>query len=147
MLSNDARILRGCALWAAPVGVLAVVLSTVFAGSKGLVGALVALAVVVVVFGLGFWALMRLTRDRPQLVLMAGLLVYAVQMLMAGIFIVVFKNTTVFNGKAFGFSLLTTLLAWVGGQVFFTLKSKTLYVDPTLGDASDGTSDGPRDGK
>lgn len=146
MLSSDARILRGCALVATPVGILAVVLSTVFAGSKGLIGALVALAVVVVVFGLGFWALMRLTRDRPQLVLMAGLLVYAVQMLMAGIFIVVFKNTTLFNGKAFGFSLLATLLAWVGGQVYFTLKSKTLYVDPSLG-GSDGKADGPSKGK
>ncbi|MEY9848375.1 hypothetical protein [Streptacidiphilus sp. MAP5-3] len=139
MLSNDARILRGCALVAAPVGILALVLSTVFAGSKGLVGALIALAVALVVFGGGFAALMRLTRDRPQTVLMAGLLVYAVQMLLAGVFIVVFKNASFFNGRAFGFSLLATLLAWVGGQVYFTLKSKTLYVD-----TSAGKPDGPQ---
>jgi ATP synthase protein I len=73
---------------------------------------------------------------------MSGLLVYAVQMLLAGVFIVVFKHTTLFNGRAFGFSLLATLLAWVGGQVYFTLKSKTLYVDPK----SEGKSGGPRDG-
>jgi ATP synthase protein I len=133
MLSSDARILRGCALVATPVGILAVVLSTVLAGSKGLIGALVALAVVVVVFAGGFAALMRLTKDKPQLVLTGGLLVYAVQMLLAGVFIVVFKHTTLFSGKAFGFSLLATLLAWVGAQVWFTLKSKTLYVDPSAG--------------
>jgi ATP synthase protein I len=138
MLSSDARILRGSALVAAPVWIVAAVLSTVLAGSKGLVGALVALAVVVVVFAGGFAALMRLTRDRPQLVLTGGLLVYAVQMLLAGVFIVVFKHASFFNGKAFGFSLLATLLAWVGGQVWFTLKSKTLYVDPSSGSRPDG---------
>jgi ATP synthase protein I len=136
MLSNDARILRGAALWAAPVGVLALVLSGVLAGGKGLVGALVALAVVFVIFGLGFWALMRLTRDRPQTVLMAGLLVYAVQMLLGGVFIIAFRHTSLFNGRAFGFSLLATLLAWVGGQVYYTLRSKTLYVDPGPRDES-----------
>ncbi|MFC1417253.1 hypothetical protein [Streptacidiphilus cavernicola] len=105
-------------------------LSTVLAGSKGLIGAVVAIAVVAVFFGLGFWLLMRLTQNRPQLVMMAGLLVYAVQMLLIGVFIVVFKNTTLFNGRAFALTLLVTALAWVGGQVYFTLRGKTLYVDP-----------------
>jgi len=63
-------------------------------------------------------------------VMMAGLLVYAVQMLMIGVFIVVFKNTTLFDDKAFALTLLATALAWVGGQVRFTMKSKTPYVDP-----------------
>jgi ATP synthase protein I len=130
MLSNDAQILRGSALMAGPVGIVAAVLSTVFAGSKGLIGALVALAVVTVFFGLGFWLLMRLTQNKPQLVMMAGLLVYFTQMLLIGVFIVVFKNTTLFNGKAFALTLLVTALAWVGGQIRFTWKSKMLYVDP-----------------
>ena len=130
MLSNDARILRGAALPAVPVGIVAAVLSAVLAGSKGLIGAVVAIAVVAVFFGLGFWLLMRLTQNRPQLVMMAGLLVYAVQMLLIGVFIVVFKNTTLFNGRAFALTLLVTALSWVGGQIRFTLRSKTLYVDP-----------------
>ena len=130
MLSNDARILRGAALPAVPVGIVAAVLSAVLAGSKGLIGAVVAIAVVAVFFGLGFWLLMRLTQNRPQLVMMAGLLVYAVQMLLIGVFIVVFKNTTLFNGRAFALTLLVTALSWVGGQVYFTMRSKTPYVDP-----------------
>jgi ATP synthase protein I len=130
MLSNDARIIRGAAFWAAPVGIVAAVLSVVLAGPKGLIGALVAIAVVTVFFGLGFWVLMRLTQNKPQLVMMAGLLVYAVQMLLIGVFIVVFKNTTLFSGKAFALTLLVTALAWVGGQIRHTLTSKTLYVDP-----------------
>jgi ATP synthase protein I len=130
MQPNDARILRGAAIIAAPVGIVATVVSALVAGEKGLVGALVALAVVAGFFGLGTAALMRLTQDKPQLAMTAGLLVYAVQILLIGIFIVVFGHTTLFNGKAFALSLLVTVLAWVGGQVRCSLTSRMLYVDP-----------------
>jgi ATP synthase protein I len=130
MQSNDARILRGAAMTAAPVGLVALVLSTVLAGEKGLVGALVALAAVVVFFVLGFVALLRITRDKPQLALTAGMLVYVVQILLIGVFIVVFKGTTLFDGRAFALTLLATVLAWLGGQIRLSLTSRMLYVDP-----------------
>jgi ATP synthase protein I len=130
MQSNDARILRGAAVLAAPVGVVATVVSALTAGAKGLIGALVALAVVAVFFGLGFAALMRITRDKPQVAMTAGLLVYTVQMLLIGVFIIVFQGTTLFNSRAFALSLLVTALAWVGGQVRHSLTSRMLYVDP-----------------
>lgn len=130
MQSNDARILRGAALVAAPVGVVATVASAMLAGGKGLIGALVALAVVAVFFGLGFAALMRITQDKPQVTMMAGMLVYTVQMLLIGVFIIVFSGTTLFNGRAFALTLLVTALSWVGGQVKQSLTGKMLYVDP-----------------
>jgi ATP synthase protein I len=130
MLSNDARILRGAAIYAAPVGVVATIVSAVVAGEKGLIGGLVGLAVVAVFFAGGFAALMRITRDKPQVVMTAGLLVYTVQMLLVGLFIIVFHGTTLFDGRAFAITLLVTALAWVGGQVRQTLTSKMLYVHP-----------------
>ncbi|MEU6171339.1 hypothetical protein ABZ832_05385 [Streptantibioticus parmotrematis] len=130
MQSNDARILRGAAIVAAPVGIVATVVSALVAGGKGLIGGAVALAVVAVFFGLGSWAVMRLTQDRPQAAMMAGLLVYTVQILVIGVFIVVFSGTTLFSPRAFGISLLVTALSWVGGQVKQTLTSRMLYVDP-----------------
>jgi ATP synthase protein I len=130
MQQNDARILRGSALVAAPVGAAATVLSAVFAGEKGLLGGLVAVAVVAVFFAFGSWALMTMTAERPQIAMAAGMLVYAVQILMIGIFVVAFKDTSLFNGKAFGLSLLATALSWVGGQVKQSLTSRMLYVDP-----------------
>jgi ATP synthase protein I len=130
MQPNDARILRGAAIVAVPVGIVATVVSALVAGEKGLIGALVALAVVAGFFGLGSAALMRLTQDKPQIAMTAGLLVYTVQILLIGVFIVVFKNTTLFNGRAFALSLLVTALAWVGGQVKQSLTSRMLYVNP-----------------
>lgn len=130
MLPNDVRILRGAAIIAAPVGVVATVVSAIVAGGKGLTGGLVAIAAVGLFFGLGTWALMRLTQDKPQVAMTAGLLVYVVQILLIGVFIVVFSGTTLFNSRAFGLTLLCTALAWVGGQVRHTLTSRMLYVDP-----------------
>lgn len=130
MQSNDARILRGSAIIAAPVGVVATVVSALVAGEKGLVGGLVAVAVVAFFFGLGTAALMRLTRDNPQVAMTAGLLVYAVQILLIGVFIIVFQNTTLFSARAFALTLLATALSWVGGQVRQSLTSRMLYVDP-----------------
>jgi ATP synthase protein I len=130
MQSNDARILRGSALVAAPVGIVATVVSALVAGEKGLVGGLVALAVVAVFFGLGSYALMRITQNTPQVAMTAGLLVYTVQILLIGVFIVAFQDATFFNGRAFGLSLLFTALSWVGGQVKQSLTSRMLYVQP-----------------
>lgn len=130
MQSDDARILRGAAIIAAPLGIAATVVSALVAGEKGLIGALVALAVVAVFFGLGTWALMRITQNTPQVAMTAGLLVYFVQILLIGVFIIVFQDTTLFNSRAFALSLLVTALAWVGGQVRYSLTSKMLYVHP-----------------
>jgi ATP synthase protein I len=143
MQSNDARTLRRAALVAAPAGLVATVVSALVAGEKGLVGALVALVVVAVFFGLGTAVLMRLTRDRPQLAMMAGMTVYAVQILLIGVFIIVFNGTTLFNPRAFGLTLLVTALSWVGGQVWHNLRTRMLYVDPVPSvPANPGSRDG-----
>ncbi|WP_225850318.1 hypothetical protein [Streptomyces sp. HPF1205] len=130
MQPNDARILKGAATIAAPVGLVATVVSAVVAGGKGLTGGLMALAVVAAFFGLGSWALMRITQDKPQVAMAAGMLVYTVQILLIGIFVIAFKNTTLFNGRAFALVLLFTALAWVGGQIRQSLTARMLYVDP-----------------
>ncbi len=130
MQPNDARILRGSAIVAGPAGVVATVVSALVAGEKGLIAGLVALGVVAVFFAGGSWTLMRLTQDRPQLAMSAGMLVYAVQILLIGVFVILFKGTTAFSGRAFGLCLVVTALAWVGGQIKQTLTSKMLYVDP-----------------
>lgn len=148
MLPNDVRILRGSAIIAAPVGVVATAVSAIAAGGKGLIGGLVAVAVVGAFFGLGTWVLMRVTQDKPQIAMAAGMLVYVVQILLVGVFIAVFKDTTLFNARAFGLTLLFTALAWVGGQVRHTLTSRMLYVDPepsvpAQGEAAGVTSGSP----
>ncbi|MGW4647467.1 hypothetical protein [Kitasatospora sp. NPDC004289] len=130
MPSHDARIpLRGAAIPTAVAGAVATVISTVVVGSKGLIGALFATLLVLGFFAFGQVALDRLTRNNPHMLMAGALLVYTTQILLVGIVLAVFKNTTLFDTKAFAFTLLGCVLIWTGFQVRAGMKAKLYYVE------------------
>ncbi|WP_055589277.1 hypothetical protein [Peterkaempfera griseoplana] len=130
MPSPDARILRGAAIPTAVAGVIAVAIAAAVVGSKGLIGALFAVLLVLAFFSFGQVALDRLTRNNPQIFMAAGLMVYTTQILLVGIVLAVFKETTLFDRKVFAFTLLGCALIWTAFQVRGALKAKLLYVVP-----------------
>ncbi|MFI5532668.1 hypothetical protein ACIA8O_29455 [Kitasatospora sp. NPDC051853] len=132
MPSHDARIpLRGAAIPTAVAGALATAISAVVVGSKGLIGALFATLLVLAFFAFGQVALERLTRNNPQMLMAAALLVYTTQILLVGIVLAVFKDTTLFDTKVFAFTLLGCVLIWTGFQVRAGMKAKLYYVETT----------------
>jgi ATP synthase protein I len=142
MPSHDARIIRGAAIPTAVAGVIAMAISTAVVGGKGLLGALFATLLVIVFFSSGQLALDRLTRNNPQIMMAAALLVYTTQILLVGVVLGVFKNTTLFDTKVFGFTLLGCVLIWTGFQVRGAMKAKIYYVQPG---ASESKGDKPSD--
>ncbi|GAA2821191.1 hypothetical protein GCM10010441_51980 [Kitasatospora paracochleata] len=132
MPSHDARILRGAAIPTAVAGLIAMAISTGVVGSKGLLGALFATLLVIVFFGSGLIALDRLTRNNPQMLMPAALMVYTTQILLVGIVLALFKDTTLFDTKVFGFTLLGLVLIWTAFQVRGALKAKISYVQPDV---------------
>ncbi|MEU4209007.1 hypothetical protein AB0F13_03205 [Streptomyces sp. NPDC026206] len=135
MQSNDARTLLQCAVPTAVAGVVAVAVSSVLAGGKGGVGAVVGVALVGAVMGVGLIILNRTARHLPHLFQAMGLLLYTTQILLVAVFLLVFKHTTLFNTKAFAFSLLAATLVWIAAQARAYMKAKILYVDPESVDA------------
>lgn len=144
MPSHDARIIRGAAIPTAVAGAVALAISTAVVGSKGLIGSLFATLLVMAFFSFGQFALDRLTKDNPQMLLGAGLLVYTTQILLIGIVLAVFKDTTLFDTKVFGFTLLGCALIWTAFQVRAALKAKTFYVQTESADSKDKPSDSER---
>ncbi|MFI6443055.1 hypothetical protein [Kitasatospora sp. NPDC050543] len=142
MPSNDARIIRGAAIPTAAAGVIAMAISAAVVGTKGLLGALFATLLVLAFFSSGQVALDRLTRNNPQIMMAAALLVYTTQILLVAVVLGVFKNTTLFDTKVFGFTLLGCVLIWTGFQVRGAMKAKIHYVQP---DASETKGDKPSD--
>ncbi len=142
MPSPDARIIRGAAIPTAVAGVIAMAISAAVVGGKGLLGALFATLLVMAFFSSGQVALDRLTRNNPQMMMAVALLVYTTQILLVGIVLAVFKNTTLFDTKVFGFTLLGCALIWTGFQVRGAMKAKMFYVQP---DASESKADKPSD--
>ncbi|TQF03436.1 hypothetical protein E6W39_15835 [Kitasatospora acidiphila] len=128
MPSHDARTIRGAAIPTAVAGILATAISAAVAGGKGAIGAGFAAVLVMVFFGAGQFALDRLTRNNPQLMMAVALLVYTTQILLVGIVLAVFKDTSLFDTKVFGFTLLGCVFVWCGMQVRTHLKTKQFYV-------------------
>ncbi|MET7451022.1 hypothetical protein ABZT03_03820 [Streptomyces sp. NPDC005574] len=130
MPSNDVRILLQAAVPTAAVGAVAAVVSAVVAGGKGAIGAAVGTLVVIAFMGLGLYVLQRTAKSLPHLFQAMGLLLYTTQILLLFVFVAVFKNTTLFNPRAFAITLLATTLTWIGAQARAHMKSKILYVEP-----------------
>ncbi|AEW96547.1 MULTISPECIES: hypothetical protein [Streptomycetaceae] len=129
-MSNDVRTLLHCAVPTAAVGVVAVVVSGVFAGGKGAIGAAVATAVAIGFMGLGLVVLQRTAKSLPQLFQAMGLMLYVCQLLLLAIVLALFKHTTLFNLKAFAFTVLAASLTWIAAQGRDHMKAKILYVEP-----------------
>lgn len=134
MQSNDARTLLSCAVPTAVVGVVAVVASSVLAGGKGAIGAAFGTVLVAVLMTIDLIVLVRTAKYLPQLFQMMGLALYMVQFLLVAVVLAVFKDTTLFNTRAFAFSLLAATLTWIAAQTRAHMKAKILYVQPEAED-------------
>ncbi|MGW8884076.1 hypothetical protein [Streptomyces sp. NPDC055749] len=130
MPSNDVRTLLQAAVPTAAAGALAAAISGAVAGGKGALGAVVATLVVILFMGIGLVVLQRTARSLPHLFQAMGLMLYTAQLLLLFIFVAAFKDTEVFNPKAFAITLVATTLVWIGAQARAHMKAKILYVEP-----------------
>ncbi|MFE0536365.1 hypothetical protein ACFW20_20325 [Streptomyces nigra] len=138
MPSNDARTLLQAGVPTAAAGAVAAVVSGVVAGAEGAIGAVVATLVVILFMGLGLYVLQRTAKSLPHLFQAMGLMLYAAQILLLFIFMAAFKNTTLFNPRAFAFTLLGTTLVWIAAQTRAHMKAKILYVEPDSDASANG---------
>ncbi|MFJ8820675.1 hypothetical protein ACIREE_02710 [Streptomyces sp. NPDC102467] len=144
MPSNDARTLLKTAVPTAAVGVITIVVSAAAAGGKGALGALVGTLVAIVFMGLGLVVLERTAKSLPHLFQMMGLMLYAAQLLLMVIFMALFKDTTLFNPRAFAIALVVSTLAWIAAQTRAHMKAKILYVEPDAQKGDKPEKTGPK---
>ncbi|MEU5088144.1 hypothetical protein [Streptomyces sp. NPDC021356] len=130
MPSNDVRNLLHTAVPTAAVGVVAVAVSGAVAGGKGATGAVVGVVLAILYMGIGLYVLQWTAKTLPQLFQAMGLMLYVAQLLLLLIFLALFKGTTLFNAKAFAFSLVVATVAWMAAQARAHMKSKIFYVEP-----------------
>ncbi|MDG9704110.1 hypothetical protein [Streptomyces sp. DH37] len=130
MQSNDVRMLLRCAVPTAAAGAVAAVAGGVLAGGKGVIGAAFGAVIVILFMGIGLTVLQWVAKSYPYLFQAMGLMLYTTQILLLAVLLAVFKNTTLFDTKAFAFSLLGTTLVWIAAQARAHMKAKILYVEP-----------------
>ncbi|MFD6419148.1 hypothetical protein [Streptomyces sp. NPDC060194] len=136
MPSNDARMLLHTVVPTAAVGAVAAVISAVVAGGDGALGAVVATLVVILFMGIGIVVLQRTARKLPHLFQAMGLMLYTAQLLLLFVFVAAFKDTTLFNPRAFAATIVVASLTWIAAQAVAHSKAKILYVEPEKSDRS-----------
>lgn len=94
------------------------------------IGAVVGTLVVIAFMGVGMFVLQRTAKALPHLFQMMGLLLYVAQLLLLLIFVGLFKDTTLFNPKAFAVGLVLATVVWMATQARAHMKAKILYVEP-----------------
>lgn len=135
MPSQDTRLLQRTAVPTAAAGAIVAVVSAFVAGGKGALGAGIAAFVVILFMGVGLSVLQWVARAYPQIFQAMGLALYTAQLLLLFVFVAAFKNTSLFNPKAFAVGIVASTLVWIAAQARAHTKAKILYVDPESTDA------------
>ncbi|HEY1915311.1 MAG TPA: hypothetical protein VGH27_07005 [Streptosporangiaceae bacterium] len=101
---------------------------------KGFIGGLLAIALVIVFFGLSILIVGYAARISPQAMTIAALSTFLVKILALAVVVANFDNTTAFNTKLFGVTAIICIVTWSLSQAIAGAKQKMLYVEPVKSD-------------
>jgi ATP synthase protein I len=129
-MAHYAPIARRSALTAALAAAVMVALSALLGGGKGLAGALIAVALVTLFFGVSVLTVGRAARVSPQAMMATAVGVYLGKILVLLILVGQFQNSTAFSGRLFGLTAIVCVLAYSASQVVWSMRLKVPYVEP-----------------
>ncbi len=130
MLAKYATIVRRAGALTAAVAAIMVAVSAALVGVKGLIGALVGVAIVTAFFGISVLVVGRAARISPQAMMAAAMVTYLVKIVALAVIVSAMNGTTAFSTRTAGFVAIGCILVWSATQVITTMKLKMLYVEP-----------------
>ena len=130
MLAKYATIVRRAGALTAVAATIMVAVSAALVGTKGLIGALVGVAIVTVFFGISVVVVGRAARISPPAMMLAAIITYLVKIVALAVVVSALNGTTAFSTRALGFTAIGCILVWSATQVITTIKLKMLYVEP-----------------
>ena len=130
MLAKYATIVRRAGALTAVAAAIMVAVSAALVGTKGLIGALIGVALVTVFFGISVLVVGRAARVSPQAMMVAAMVTYVVKIVLLAVVVSSLNGTTAFSTRTLGFVAIGCILVWSATQVITTMKLKMLYVEP-----------------
>jgi ATP synthase protein I len=130
MLAKYAIIIRRAGALTAAAAAIMVAVCAALGGVKGLIGAMIGVAIVTVFFGLSVLVVGRAARISPQAMMVAALVTYVVKIVALAIVVSALHGSTAFSTRALGFTAIGCILVWSATQVITAVKVKMLYVEP-----------------
>jgi ATP synthase protein I len=125
-----AVILRRSAMLASPVALIMIVLGAVLGGGKGLLGAALGVGLVIAFFGISVLVVWQAAKVSPQVMMAAAVATYLVKILVLIILLGTFQNSTAFNARFFGLTVIVCVVAYSAAQMVSSMRLKMLYVEP-----------------
>ncbi len=130
MLAKYATIVRRAGALTAVAAAIMVAVSAALVGTKGLIGALIGVAIVTVFFGISVIVVGRAARISPPAMMLAAIITYLVKIVALAVVVSALNGTTAFSTRTLGFTAIGCILVWSATQVITTIKLKMLYVEP-----------------
>jgi len=130
MLASYATVVRRAAGPTAAVAAVIVAVSAALVGIKGLIGALLGVALVIVFFGISILVVGRAARISQPAMMVAALATFLVKIVGLAVVLSALAGTTAFSTRTLGFTAIGCILAWSAAQIIAAMKVKLLYVDP-----------------
>ena len=130
MLAKYAMVVRRAGALTAIAAAIMVAVSAALVGVKGLTGALIGVAIVIVFFGISVLVVGRAARVSPQAMMVAAMVTYLVKIVLLAVVLSSLNGTTAFSTRTLGFVAIGCILVWSATQVVTTMKLKMLYVEP-----------------
>ena len=130
MLAKYAIIVRRAGALTAIAAAVMVAISAALVGVKGLIGALIGVAIVTAFFGISVLVVGRAARISPQAMMVAAMVTYLVKIVALAVIVSALNGTTAFSTRTVGFVAIGCILVWSATQVITTMKLKMLYVEP-----------------
>ena len=125
--STERDLLRGALIPSLVVGVIAIIVSTIFQGSSGLMGALLAQLVVVMYFAVHIGVSKISSNLDPMSTMALALFSYFAKFILLGAFLYLLTRMTSresIDRGAFGITAITLTFTWLGGEIRSYLKLK-----------------------
>jgi ATP synthase protein I len=130
MLASYATVARRAAALTAIAAAIMVGVSAALVGVKGLIGALVAVAIVTTFFGISIVVVGRAAKIGPPAMMIAALATFLVKIVALMVVVSALNGTTAFSTRTLGFVAIGLILTWSAAQVVAAIKVKMLYVEP-----------------
>jgi ATP synthase protein I len=130
MLAHFASMARRSATVTAAAAAVMVAICAIVGGTKSLLGAAIATAIVALFFGISVAAVGWATRHGTQAMMGAAAGSYIFKILALVILFGEFSGTSAFSPLAFGATALVLVFAYDGSLILWWTRTKMLYVEP-----------------
>jgi ATP synthase protein I len=124
-------LLRRASAVSGAVALVCVVVAWIWRGSASGLSALIGGAIVVAFFGARLVVMRKVTRSRPQLIMMTAMVVYSVKVVLLGIAMLLLTRVDGISGPALGFTVIITAVVWLAAELrgFMKLRIPIFMTD------------------